>query len=231
MTRVWCVVSALMLVACASELDIEGATENGIELPDLDNSAPSPIPGPCLTAEPDSVINIPTALPSAGVAVRSGTGSYAYDDNDCSSFIVDIHQEIDSNAAQDRYGNWLPEGVIIAGRAFDLPSSAAYGGRVPTTRYDCERLDIRIVGYSRAGAEPFDTTPVLSATTRGTWYSDGICRLHTTEDIGSTTRDYCPRSDAVITHRWLVRVRERGTAQQAEVVVEDGPDDTWCSVR
>ena len=199
----------------ADEAELLGGGGIG-STPDTDVPGPY-LPNPCLTVEPDDLGNIPQ---SGSVRVMSGDGSYAYDDNGCSYYVADLRQYVYSNAFWNGT-EWINDSVTLFAGPYDLPSSAGFGGTMPTNAYDCSQLRVNLRHYRRHSYDSaFPSTADWTANLHGVW-SAGACSLAGTRT--SSILNSAPPSSGVYVHRWLVRVMLRGTAQQASAGSEPVP--------
>ena len=114
-----------------------------------------PIPSwfhPCVLATPHHTYWVPPALDYVSTIIPSGSGAYHYqtDKMGCSRFLVDV--VLDRFSATGVYPPDDPQwnvSVIILADAYDLPSSALFGGTTPTTEEDCKRYQLYATFYRK----------------------------------------------------------------------------------
>jgi hypothetical protein len=106
---------------------------------------------PCVLATPHQTYWVPEALDYSTI-IASGSGAYHYqtDKLGCDRFLVDVvltRYSATGLYPPDQPLN--PATVIITADAYDLPSSASYGGATPTTQEDCKRYQLYATFYRK----------------------------------------------------------------------------------
>ena len=163
-----------------------------------------PIDG-CVSAQPDAIVYVLADF--AGADSKSGSGAYFYRTSGslfvapCNYWVTDV-----------KMATYSPS-VILSGEAWDLPSSASFGGTTPGTAEDCNRFTLAVRYYRKLASES-GFTSLGSGTAKGQW--TGSCTLVWT---GSTSYQAAPSQSGWDTYRVAVRVKLRSSGQEARSLI------------
>jgi hypothetical protein len=175
---------------------------------------------PCVLATPHQQYWMPPAL-DLGTIIASGSGAYHYqtDKLGCDRFLVDVVLDRYSASGINPPDQPLgPLQVIILADAYDLPSSASFGGVTPTTQEDCKRYQLFATFYRRLYQETSFTLVKDYSHLHTTLDSAGDC-----QPIGSPGITVNTPTVGFDTFRVAVYCILRNTAQQVKVFFGEGP--------
>lgn len=118
----------------------------------------------CASAAADATLFVTAATPDVTLSSTSGSGSYFYSKPfpACARWVVDVKVATGALPGHE---------LRLSGRAFDLPSSAGHGARLPRAQHDCGRWREYVSIYRRLAAEPA-FTKVQHAAFEGTWTAE-----------------------------------------------------------
>ena len=174
----------------------------------------------CTVAVPHSKIWVPQNFVPP-MRVTSGSGAYYYqgDKNHfCTRFVVDVMM-----ATYSATGSTTPEAppqsgeVWIFADAYDLPSSSAFGGTIPTTQEDCGRFTLYISVYKKLASET-EFTKVNEETIKASWAS-GKCERAFFQNVGVAKKSQTGWD----TYRGTVACVLRSSAQEVQVYLDWPP--------
>lgn len=186
----------------------------------LDQLPPPPgpyqIPDACKTANPHQTYYVPNHFGS--VDLPSGNGGYHYradQNNGCDRWVVDIKMATYSNMNSPYRA---PGRVVLSAGPYDLPGSEDFGDTIPITQENCERLTQNTTIYRKLSGET-EFTKVASKSSKGQWVG-GHCT-----GVGSGLFDAPASNSGWDTYRVAVKVKERSSAQEVSVFVDQPPPD------
>jgi hypothetical protein len=163
-----------------------------------------PIDG-CVSAQPDAIVYVLGGF--AGADSKSGSGSYFYRTSGsllvtpCNYWVTDV-----------KMATYSPS-VSLSGAAWDLPSSASFGGATPGTAEDCNRFTLAVRYYRKLASESAFTS-VGAGTAKGQWA--GSCTLVWN---GPSSYQAAPSQSGWDTYRVAVRVKLRSSGQEVRSVI------------
>jgi len=191
-----------------SEADTEHFFGGGMTIPILTFN-------PCTHATPHQTYWVPPALDYKSTLITSGSGAYHYqiDKIGCDRFLVDVVVDRFSGTGifPPNDPQWNIEIQILAD-AYDLPSSASFGGTTPTTQEDCKRYVLYATFYRRLYQETSFTLVKDFSHLQTTLDAAGACQPLGVPNIIVTTPNV-----GFDTYRVAVFCILRNTAQQVKV--------------
>jgi hypothetical protein len=163
----------------------------------------------CPSAKANATFDINSSTPLfTTFESKSGSGRYAYDSDLCGRYVVDV------NIAPNTFA---PHQTLhLYGYAYDLPSSAAFGGTVPATPQDCGRWSQYVTFYRKLQGEA-SFTKLGGATWNGQWVNGECKPTLASGDLGVLEVFTNPASGSD-TYRIAVGTKLRTTFQ--EVIVQ-----------
>jgi hypothetical protein len=179
-------------------------------------SGPAVIADPCKAANPHRVFFVPNHFGSA--EFPSGSGGYYYlkdQNNGCDRWVVDIKMATYSNMNSPYMS---PGKVMLSAIPYDLPGSEDFEGYTPITEEDCERLTQSTTVYRKLAGET-EFTKVDNTSVKGNWVG-GSCTA-----VGYGLYPAPASTTGWDTYRVAVKLKERSSAQEVTVIVDQPPPD------
>jgi hypothetical protein len=194
--------------------------------PDLSQTTQALTNTPCATLEEaDVTFYVPDTF--SGQTFPSPSGAYGYVRDSaltsCAGWLVDVFMTPTSNTNPNKKGQPTQSGKLdVNGLAYDLPSSAAANGFIPTTKNDCERYQILVMEYTWPHTD-VGYTYTGGYLTDATW-SSGICTQNSNQIVGTMPHPF-PSTSGYDRFRYFVSVVERTTYQEAAISLYEPPPE------
>jgi len=180
-----------------------------IPIPDIDF---------CAVADAPAVYPVPATQGLPYLVATSGSGSYYYTTL-CRAFVVDVRMATYSNTDPVKGVPTNPGGILgIIGGAYDLPSSAEFGGVTPIVQEDCNRLKVWVRYYLKRHNEDHFTKIGEHHTTTNWNASASYCKVD-----GITSITAKASTEGWDTYRVAVGVILRTSAQEVGVSLLSTP--------
>ncbi len=176
------------------------------------------LPDFCATADAQATYWVPATQGLPHLVATSGSGSYYYTSL-CKAYVVDVKMATYSNTDPINGVPTNPTGRLLIGAgAYDLPSSAGFGGDRPIVQEDCNRLKIWARFYlKRHNEDHFTELDEFHTTT--SWKADPpFCMMQGAKEISAQVSQ-----DGWDTYRVAIGTILRTSAQEVAVTLATTP--------